>query len=72
MPNPQYHPDKPSLVGSRLKLARAKEHLDDLEPVGPWALSASRTQQRAGTTRIDDMLLGVDPEYATTIKSLQP
>ena len=72
MPNPQYHPDKPSLVGSRLKLARAKEHLDDLEPVTRLGRAGLTDSQRAGTTRIDDMLLGVDPEYATTIKSLQP
>ena len=28
----QYRPDTPSLLGSRLKVARAKEHLDELEP----------------------------------------
>lgn len=33
MPLPQYRPDRPSLLGSRLKLKRAEEHLDELEPV---------------------------------------
>jgi hypothetical protein len=32
MAEPEYRPDKPSLIGSRLKIQRAEQHLDELEP----------------------------------------
>jgi hypothetical protein len=154
MTSVQYRPDRPSLLGSRLKLKRAGEQLDELEPVmrayidrepyvfpsepeaeddwmvfrilevreypdprwgvrigeflhdlrsaldnlvwqlvllngetpgdhnqfpiftdttrppRPARLPALRTVP--GATRIDDMLYGVAPEHAATIKSLQP
>jgi hypothetical protein len=33
MADPEYRPDQPSLLGSRLKVERAEEHLNELEPV---------------------------------------
>ena len=151
MATPEYPLDRPSLVGSRLKIERALQHLDELEPEivayvkrdpyrvakdtriegewnvveieavreypnprwgvrvgeffhdlrsaldnlvwqlvkvngeepgnhnqfpiytdppGPARLKALRGIP--GATRIDDMLFGVAPEYATVIKELQP